>query len=211
MMDVHPPHRRIEGLRDFFLHLLTITIGLLIAFGLEAGIELARHRSLRREADANLRQELRDNQKDLAISRAGIAKERQNLVSILNFLEARVRNEPYSANGLLLSYTLRGMRDASWRTASDTGALGYMEYSHVQRYADAYQVQEEYVRLERETLDDFLQLQSYVIYGFDPAKVRPTEAETASEDVRHALSHLAAMDQFAESLSRTYDRALAAP
>lgn len=211
MIDVHPPHRAIESFRDFLLHLLTITVGLLIALGLEAGIELAHHRSLRREADANLHQELRDNQKDLAASRAAIAKERQNLVSILSFLETRIHNQPYTATELSLSYTLRGMRDASWRTAADTGALGYMDYSHVQHYADAYQVQEEYVRLERETLDDFLQLQSYVISGFDPDKITPAEAETASQDVRRALSHLAAMDQFAESLSRSYDHALAEP
>jgi hypothetical protein len=210
MMDVHPPHRAIENARDFFLQLLTITAGLLIAFGLEACVEWGHHRSLRREADANLHQELRDNQKDLAASRFAIAKERENLISILTFLSARIHNQPTAATGLSLSYTLRGMRDASWRTAADTGALGYMEYSHVQRYADAYQVQEEYVRLERETLDDFLQLQSYVITGFEPDKITPAEAETASEDVRHALSHLAAMDQFAQSLSRAYDEALAA-
>lgn len=31
MLEVHPPHHSISGWRDFLLHLLTITIGLLIA------------------------------------------------------------------------------------------------------------------------------------------------------------------------------------
>lgn len=35
-MEVHPPHEPIHSWRDFLLHLLTITIGLLIALGLEA-------------------------------------------------------------------------------------------------------------------------------------------------------------------------------
>jgi hypothetical protein len=30
MLDVHPPHEKIHGFKDFLLHLLTITIGLLI-------------------------------------------------------------------------------------------------------------------------------------------------------------------------------------
>jgi hypothetical protein len=35
MLDVHPPHEKMHGFKDFLLHLLTITIGLLIALGLE--------------------------------------------------------------------------------------------------------------------------------------------------------------------------------
>lgn len=208
MLDVHPPHEGIRGFRDFFLHLLTITIGLLIAIGLEATVEWVHHRNLRREADANVRQEIVDNRKELGETRDAIGKERQNLIGILKFLQARIHNEPYSAHNLSLNYTMGTMHDASWRTAADTGALGYMEYTHVKRLADAYLVQEEYVRLQRLTLDDFLQLQSYVVFGFDPDKVTPAEAEAASEDVRRTLSHLTALDQFSEALSGTYKKAL---
>ncbi len=35
-MEVHPPHQPIHTVRDFLLHIFTITIGLLIALGLEA-------------------------------------------------------------------------------------------------------------------------------------------------------------------------------
>lgn len=211
MLDVHPPHEGIRGFRDFFLHLLTITIGLLIALGLEACVEWIHNRDVRLEADANIRQEIADNRKEVASTRAAIVTERQNLIAILKFLEARIHNQPYSVHSLSLNFTLGSMHDASWRTAADIGALGYMEYAHVKRFADAYLVQEEYVRLQRLTLDDFLQLQSYVVYGFAPDKVTPAEAEAASEDVRHALSHLTALDQFADALSRTYQQALASP
>ena len=33
MLDVHPPHGKMHGVGDFFLHLFTITVGLLIALG----------------------------------------------------------------------------------------------------------------------------------------------------------------------------------
>ena len=39
MLDVHAPEHGIHGMRDFFVHLLTITAGLLIALALEAGVE----------------------------------------------------------------------------------------------------------------------------------------------------------------------------
>ena len=35
MLDVHTPEHRIGGVRDFLLHILTITVGLLIALALE--------------------------------------------------------------------------------------------------------------------------------------------------------------------------------
>jgi len=38
-MDVHPVHGSIHSVRDFFRHLLTITIGILIALGLEGIVE----------------------------------------------------------------------------------------------------------------------------------------------------------------------------
>ena len=34
-MDVHAPHEPIHTWRDFFIHLITITVGLLIAISLE--------------------------------------------------------------------------------------------------------------------------------------------------------------------------------
>jgi hypothetical protein len=58
MLDVHAPHEKIHGIRDFLLHLFTITVGLLIALALEGCVERWHHRELRNEADANLRQEL---------------------------------------------------------------------------------------------------------------------------------------------------------
>jgi hypothetical protein len=37
MLDVHEPEHPIHGVPDFLLHLCTIAVGLLIAFGLPVG------------------------------------------------------------------------------------------------------------------------------------------------------------------------------
>ena len=61
MIDVHPPHEPMHGWRDFFLHLTTITIGLLIALSLEAAVEWQHHRHLAHEAEASLHSEIEHN------------------------------------------------------------------------------------------------------------------------------------------------------
>ena len=66
MLDVHVPHEKIHGLRDFFLHLFTITIGLLIALSLEGCVEWQHHRHLVREAEAALHDEIENNAKQVA-------------------------------------------------------------------------------------------------------------------------------------------------
>jgi hypothetical protein len=64
-MEVHAPHEPIHSWRDFILHIVTITIGLLIALGLEAGVEALHHRHLRNETRAKLRNEIIEDQKQL--------------------------------------------------------------------------------------------------------------------------------------------------
>ena len=44
MLDVHAPHKRVDTWKDFFIHLATISIGLLIAIGLEQAVEYVHHR-----------------------------------------------------------------------------------------------------------------------------------------------------------------------
>jgi hypothetical protein len=44
MLDVHPAHHAASTWRDFFIHIATIVIGLLIAVGLEQTVEYFHHR-----------------------------------------------------------------------------------------------------------------------------------------------------------------------
>jgi len=60
-MDVHPPHAPLHTWKDFWIHLGTITIGLLIAIGLEQSVEALHHLHQRRALEADLREEARKN------------------------------------------------------------------------------------------------------------------------------------------------------
>ena len=56
-MEVHPPHHPLQSWRDFFIHIATITVGLLIAIGLEQSVEALHHRHQRNQLEDDLREE----------------------------------------------------------------------------------------------------------------------------------------------------------
>jgi hypothetical protein len=208
MLDVHPPHEKMHGFKDFLLHLLTITIGLLIALGLEGCVEHWKQRELKKDADTKLRQEIRDNAKEIASVHNANATEQANLKRIADLLSARRKNQSYDSRQIRLDFAVGDLKSASWKTAGATGALGFMEYDQVQRYAAVYQLQDKYSALQDQTIDEFLQLQSYVIYGFDPEKITPADAGSAELETRRTLAHLTAMDQVGTALATEYDAVL---
>lgn len=83
-----------------------------------------------------------------------------------------------------------------------------MEYDRVQQFAAAYQMQDTFARLQQQTLDQFLLLQSYVIYDFDQDKVTPETAKTAARDVLKTIADLRSMDEVGEGLRQSYEKAL---
>jgi len=61
MLDVHPPHEAAHTWKDFFIHIATIVVGLLIAIGLEQTVEAIHHAGERRELISELREEADGN------------------------------------------------------------------------------------------------------------------------------------------------------
>jgi hypothetical protein len=208
MLDVHAPEHPLTTRKDFFLHLFTITIGLLIALGLENTAEWVHHVHQRREADANIVSELRDNEHDVDAMLAAIPKERENMIRALKFLDAHAQNKPTDIKGMDLGLTFSTLSDASWQTANANGALSYMEYAHIKRYSGAYTLQAQFNRLQEETLTTYLTVQSNVIAGNDPNQLSQVNAERAKVQVQEALARIVAVEQIGAALRETYEKAL---
>jgi len=62
MLDVHPPHHPTHTWKDFFIHIATIVVGLLIAVGIEQTVEYFHHRHQRHQLEQDLREEGLKNQ-----------------------------------------------------------------------------------------------------------------------------------------------------
>jgi len=61
MLDVHPPHEAAHTWKDFFIHIATICVGLLIAIGLEQTVEVLHHRHERHLLTEEMQSEARKN------------------------------------------------------------------------------------------------------------------------------------------------------
>jgi hypothetical protein len=94
-----------------------------------------------REARENIRSEIIDNQKDLKDALNDIHQEQgQAKVAIAALSELR---ENPNAHGLSFHLGLSGtaLQNASWNTARETGALGFMSYPEVKKYAELYDLE----------------------------------------------------------------------
>ena len=87
MLDVHPPHHAANSWRDFFIHIATICVGLLIAIALEQAVEALHHAHQRRELIEDLRSECEHNQpvfeEDVNSYRAHAAWETQSATALM--------------------------------------------------------------------------------------------------------------------------------
>ena len=71
MLDVHPPHEAAHTWKDFFIHIATIVIGLIIAVGLEQTVEAIHHSAERRALLHDIHVECEENLRSLDINIAG--------------------------------------------------------------------------------------------------------------------------------------------
>jgi hypothetical protein len=208
MLDVHPPHHGISGVRDFFIHLLTITVGLLIALGLEAGVEALHHRSERKEAEATLREELTQNRLTLVAMQKNSDKELTGLANILNFLEDLREGKKGDPNVFNIDLYVDPLQSAGWNTAAATGALSYMNYGEAQRFSAAYQEQQLFEEAMAKTLSHFTIVSTYIGNGHDPRDLKPQDIESAIGNVRTVMSDFKTMSGVSRATVTLYDKAL---
>ncbi len=211
MLDVHAPEHPIHGIREFLIHLFTITVGLLIALGLENLAEWRHHVHLRNEADANIVSELRDNSHGLTEVMAAIPQEEKKLkgaLSVIQQMNEGKTPDQQDIHNIQLGMNLGLLEEASWQTANSTGALSYMEYAHVKRYSSVHALQQQFSQLQQTILAAYLELQSFVVADEDPTKLSTADRDHARVDVQQTLARLEAMRQIGNVLQQEYEKAL---
>jgi len=150
-----------HGLKDFFIHLLTITVGLLIALGLEGCVEWRHHRNLVHEAEEGMRGEISRNLQTVESLRKQIAEQQKTLDQDLKVL-SDMRSDPHTPNKqLTFSFALEGFQDVAWKTAQSTGAMGYMPYPRARAYSNIYDTQTAVFAVEQQVVDSVLQAAAF--------------------------------------------------
>ena len=207
-MDVEPPHHPIESKRDFFIHLFTITCGLLIALSLEGLVEWGHHRAIVREARNNIRQELTQN---LRAAEKNIASTDRIIELTTNDLATERRLQQHSKNfhgSLGFTFSWDSPSDAAWNTARDTGPLAYMPYSEAQRYADLYGQQAKVETAQDGIYEDDAHAYAVIASGKDPDTLNSDEVQHLIDATALARAHLGFLKQTTSQLRDQYTTVL---
>ncbi len=208
MLDVHPPHEPVHGWRDFLLHLATITLGLLIALGLEAGVEWLHNRHIVNVARENLRREIEDNEKQVAGDRQSIEADRKRMQADMTALRA-LRRDPNAKNlQMTLAWSWSALNNSAWNTARDTHALAFMRYGAVQSYAELYAEQQ----IVNDAATVLINSQTRALV---PMSIEENFKDAAPSEIDEALHHCAevvvqlqVLDNLITGLDNSYKEAL---
>jgi hypothetical protein len=137
MLDVHPAHHAASTWRDFFIHIATICVGLLIAIGLEQSVEALHHRhqgaelreSLQREND-QIVQNARDTDAAVTYHLAWLTKRVEQVKDTVWQHKPLAPPSPYALPDF--AYPV----DSIWRSAKVSGLTQRLSQPEVNAYSE---------------------------------------------------------------------------
>lgn len=142
MIDVHVPHKTDHTWTDFFIHVGTIAVGLLLAIGLEQTVELFHHRHEVTETRRALEEERQEN---IRIFHQNIEKHVMAMAYLHNNLRIfeYLRDHPHTAQDKLpgiLYWPIFSARpqETAWSTAEHTDVLSLMPRKEVSDVSAVY-------------------------------------------------------------------------
>jgi len=142
MLDVHAPHKAVHTWNDFFIHLATIVIGLLIAVGLEQTVEYFHHRHQVAEIRRSLAEERRINEAGFTSATGEVRRFAPIMAGSLQTL-IYVRTHPGAVPsqwpGRFSFYMLYiRFQNSAWKSALQSTALEYMPRAEVRAHSELY-------------------------------------------------------------------------
>lgn len=132
MLEVHAPHQNVHSWKDFFIHIATIAVGLLLAIGLEQTVEYVHHRHQLREARVELLLEVDGNREVLRKNMDSIRTLQAQLDRDMTEIR-QYQSSKTAINGKLnYSHNIFRPRDAAWLAVKENGILGLMPYEEIE-------------------------------------------------------------------------------
>jgi hypothetical protein len=126
MLDVHPPHHAATTWRDFFIHIATIVLGLIIAVGLEQTVEYFHHRHLGAEAHRALIEERRADETSNEFNIFATRRHQQDLQRDLTILHALRAHQPLPPGLFILRHIRYVYAEDNWRKIHQSGTVNYL-------------------------------------------------------------------------------------
>jgi len=144
MLDVHPAQHAASTWRDFFIHIATIVIGLLIALGLEQTVEYFHHRIEVKRTREELRLEREANRRSFDVNSSSSqwqAVQLKNNLRVLTFLEQHPGTPEEKLPGVLAWGFLHDQfAESSWKSAQQRDVLALMPQVEAEADAKLYEL-----------------------------------------------------------------------
>jgi hypothetical protein len=203
-MEIHAPHKPINSVKEFFIHIFTITVGILIALGMEQAATAYHHHDLAENARANILSELRDNARSLNAHLKNVEKRIEEHRQTLAVLDILIARKPISEFSMNLGFDVPTLLSTSWNTAESTGALAYMDYNDVKRFAGVHDTQQMLIKIQDELSRAATDAMGMIAATKDPAKLSTAELIEARQSAQHSLTELTIWGQIASQLGKEY-------
>lgn len=208
MLDVHAPQQSVHTWKDFFIHIATIVVGLLIAVGLEQTVEHFHHEhqvaqirealSIERRLNANRFGVLTDE------FHRFVPKLRTNL-AVFTYLRGHPNAQPADWPGQLDWLAMNtDFLDAAWKTANQSTALQYMPRGEVQRNAELYgrlQGLAERIDAAQKALNE---ARRFAIQDPDPSHLSAAQLDRQIDLTMEVLLQYALIGRSASNIGRRY-------
>jgi hypothetical protein len=208
MLDVHPAHHAASTWRDFFIHIATIVLGLLIAIGLEQTVEWTHHRHIVHEARENLRLEIEHNQQLMVEDRRYLDSNRNTMLDNIAILQQLKANPKQAHKPLHFPWGWSGPSTTAWNTARDTGALALMPYDVVNGYSGLYS-QQQSVQSQADTYVLNQTHASIAIVGNEAAtNLNPDQIDDLIKGCATSVKDIELLESFMKGLEENYTSAL---
>jgi hypothetical protein len=205
-MDIHAPEGPTHSFKDFFIHIVIVTIGILIALGLEGIRETIYEHRIVRDARENFRAELQANRtnldKEILNDNKTLAQIDQIIADLpklrLNPTQLRERVAELKPSGYFFS-------SSRWESALSTGALGHMSVDEVNRYSEVNFLVRTYTSLESRSLSDWTNLEAFFSARQSPG---PADLDSGVERLFIYRNDVRGLNQVGEEFSNSLNNAL---
>jgi hypothetical protein len=202
-MDIHPPEGPTRSFKDFAIHILIVTIGILIALGLEGIRESVHEHNLLVETRTAFRKELEGDRNNLVEEAANVKDKSAQLDTVLHDFPALVKSPDELQKRVdHLEPGFYYFRGTAWGAASSSGILAYMNNDEASRFAEAYFGVESYQPISRQSVLDWTATKSFFDSRRSFTPQDAVEGEQRLRTLQFDLEIMAHADQeFMDSLN----------
>jgi hypothetical protein len=171
MLDVHPAHHAASTWREFFIHIATIVLGLLIAVSLEQAVEWFHHRNQGREALDQLKTERNVDERSNEVNIFTTLRHQRDLKNDLAILRAIKTHSPRPNLPFIWRRFSYVYAEDAWTRLHQSGTLDYVDPQALVAPAYRYFNQERFSARAAQSIEDLSRAASVLRTENDPPRI----------------------------------------